>query len=163
MNILESFEAYIASQRAVGTNFLILGGILIVLAVIAHFTLSSSVMTIWLKSGLIVCGLLIAAGGWSYGNFNEKVSKEGHSQFEKDPAEFAQTEAVRMDKVVKQFPYYQITFAAFIILSLIVVLFVPSPAAKGIAFAVIALMAGCLLVEQVSHSSIVEYAQSLNK
>ncbi len=162
MNIIESFEAYIVSQRTVGINFLILGGVLIAIVIIAHFAFPSTTLAIWFKRSLIACGILIALGGWSYGNFNNKVSEKGKAHYSQNSTEFVQTELVRMEKVVKQFPYYQITFATLIVIALLVVLFVPSPQAKGLAFAVILLMAGCLIVEQISHSSIMEYAESLN-
>lgn len=161
MKIIEAFEAYIAAQKALSNQFLILCGVLILIAIITHFAFPTTTMTIWLKRSLVVCGLFIALGGFSYGNFNNKVSDSGHAHYHQNSVEFAQAEQVRMEKVVKQFPYYQITFALFIVASLLVVLFVPSPQAKGVAFAVILLFVGCMIVEQVSHTSIVEYADSL--
>ncbi len=161
MKIFESFLVYTDAQRALSTNFLILGGILIAIALIAHFAFPSATLTIWFKRSVIACGLLIILGGISYGNFNQKVVDTGKVAFEKNATEFAQTEQVRMEKVVKQFPLYQITFALFIVVALLVVLFVPAPQAKGIAFAVMLLFAGCMVLEQVSHQSIMDYFESL--
>ncbi len=162
MSIIESFGAYIDSQRAVSTNFILLCGILIIIAIVVHFAFPSTSFALWFKRSLVVGGVLIALGGFSYGNFNKKVLESGHTLYENNPTEFAKTEEVRMEKVVKQFPYYQITFAIFVLISLIIILFIPSPIAKGIAFSTAVLFIGCMAVEQVSHSSILDYFEALS-
>ncbi len=161
MNILESFGAYVDSQRAVSLNFMILCGVLILIALIAHFAFPSTTLTVWLKRSLVLCGLLIAVGGFSYYGFNQKVEKDGRSLYERNSIEFKQSEQVRMDKVLKQFPYYQIILALLVILSLIVIIFVPLPKLKGIAFACAMLFIGCMVVEQISHHAILEYVLKL--
>ena len=66
-----------------------------------------------------------------------------------------------MEKVDKGFLTYQIVFAVFVLAALIVIVFIKSPLAKGIAFAIAILFIGQLLIEGFSHKSIREYTDIL--
>ncbi len=163
MNILQSLEAYTTAQKWVGYNFIILGMILLVLAGVFAFFVTKSPMAAGLKWGSLVTGLLIIIGGMVYGNFNTKVQKEGEALYKKNVTEFVQYEHDRMDKVDKSFLTYQLVFAAFVLASLIVILFVKAPALKGVAFAVAIFFLGLLIIEGFSHPSISKYTNELRQ
>ncbi len=161
MNLLQSLEAYASAQKWVGINFIILGSILLILSGIFAFFIAKSPMASGMKWGSLVTGILIIVGGLSYLNFNEKTKKESTAIYQKDIKEFVQHEHDRMEKVDKGFILYQITFAAFVLAALIVIVFVKAPVLKGIAFAVAILFIGQLIIEAFSHQSISEYTQEL--
>lgn len=163
MNILQLLETYASAQKWVGTNFIILGAILIVLAGVFALFVTKSPLASGMKWGALVCGLLIIAGGISYGNFNKKILNEGESLFNKSKTEFVQYEHERMEKVDSGFLTYQLVFTAFVVASLVVMLFVKAPVLKGIAFAVAILFIGQLIIEGFSHASIEEYTNELRQ
>ncbi|WP_421918396.1 hypothetical protein [Marinifilum sp.] len=163
MNILQSLEAYASAQKWVAINFMILGSILLILAGIFAFFVAKSPMASGMKWGSLAAGILIIAGGLSYLNFNEKTKQESTAIYQKDVAEFVQYEHERMEKVDKGFIWYQITFAAFVLAALIVIIFVKSPVLKGVAFSVAILFIGQLLIEGFSHKSIAEYTNVLRQ
>ena len=161
MNILQSLETYTSAQKWVGINFIILGSFLLVLAAIFALFVAKSPMAIGMKWGSLATGLLIIVGGISYLNFNEKVKRESTAIHQKDSTEFVQYEYDRMEKVDNGFIVYQITFAAFVLAALIIIVFVKAPVLKGVAFAVAILFLGQLIIEGFSHRSISEYTQEL--
>ncbi|WP_044211972.1 hypothetical protein [Flammeovirga sp. OC4] len=161
MNILQSLEAYTSAQKWVGINFIILGTLLLLLAGIITFFVTKTPLASGMKWGALVTGLLIIFGGFGYGNFNNKILKEGEIAIQKSSNEFIQSEYERMEKVDKGFLTYQLTFAAFAIAAIIVILFIHSPFLKGIAFSVAILFIGLLIIEGFSHPSIKAYAAEL--
>ena len=163
MDILQSLETYTSAQKWVGINVLILGAILIILAVIFAFFVEKSPMASGMKWGALTAGLLIIVGGVGYLSFNNKIHNEGEALFQKNRTEFVQYEYERMEKVDKGFLTIELVFAAFIIASLIVILFIKAPVLKGVAFAVAILFIGQLIIEGFSHSSIVKYTNELRQ
>ncbi len=163
MNLLQSLETYASAQKWVGVNFIILGSILLILAGVFAFFIAKSPMASGIKWGALACGILIIVGGFSYINFNEKTKQESTAIYEKNATDFVQYEHERMEKVDKGFIVYQITFAAFVLAALIVIVFVKSPVLKGVAFAVAILFLGQLIIEGFSHQSITEYTQELRQ
>ena len=161
MNILQSLEAYTSAQKWVGINFIVLGVILLILGGVFALFVAKSPMATGMKWGALAAGVLIIVGGFSYLNFNEKTKQESTAIYQKDRTEFVQHEHERMEKVDKGFILYQITFAAFVLAALIVIVFVKAPVLKGVAFAVAILFIGQLIVEGFSHQSITEYTQEL--
>ena len=163
MNLLQSLEAYTNAQKGVGTNFIILGFILLIISAVFAFFVCKSQMATGLKWGALVAGIFIIVGGFTYRNFSEKTKNDTIAIFEKDTTEFVQFEHERMEKVDKGFITYQLVFAAFVVLALIVIVFVKAPVLKGVAFAVAILFIGQLLIEGFSHKSIREYTDILKK
>ncbi len=161
MNILQSLEAYTNAQKGLGTNFIILGVFLLIISAVFAFFVSKSQMATGLKCGALVAGVFIILGGFTYRNFSEKTKNDAITIYEKDATEFVQFEHERMEKVDKGFLTYQIVFAVFVLAALIVIVFIKSPLAKGIAFAIAILFIGQLLIEGFSHKSIREYTDIL--
>lgn len=163
MNFLQSLEAYTTAQKWVGYNFMILGIALLILAAIFAFFVAKSPMGSGMKWGSLITGIFIITGGIGYGSFNNKVHEEAKALYQKDKTEFVQFEHERMEKVDKGFLTYQITFAVFVLASLIVILFVNSPVAKGVSFAIALLFIGVMIIEGFSHKSISTYAEELRQ
>lgn len=161
MNILQSLETYTVAQKGVGTNFAILGVVLIIIALVFFIFASKTPLTVGIKWGALFAGLMIIAGGLSYYNFSNKTYSESEAIYQKDVTEFVQYEHERMEKVDKGFLTYQLTFALFVLVALVVIVFVKAPVLKGISFAVAILFIGMLLIEALSHSSIKKYTEEL--
>jgi len=163
MNILQSLETYTYAQKWVGINSIILGSILLVLAGILAFFVAKSPMASGMKWGAFTTGLLIIVGGIGYLSFNNKIQNEGEALFQKSRTEFVQYEHERMEKVDKGFLAYQLVFAAFVLASLIVILFIKVPVLKGVAFAVAIFFVGVMIIESFSHKSISNYTNELRQ
>jgi len=160
MDLLSQFEIYINAQKGVGSQFILLGAALLVIAIWAHFS-GGSVLANGIKTGALICGLLIIAGGFGYRSTEAGLLKKQSEVYEKSQVEFTKIETERMAKVNKDYTVYQIVFGAFIIVSLLIIFLLKNPYWHGIAFAVILLMIGVMIVEAFSHQSIKEYYQFL--
>ena len=154
--MLEHLETYIQAQKTVASLFMLIGGLLFLLAIAAHFAGKTDLLN-GLKYGAIVCGLLILLGGLGYRATESKLLEKQTSLYQQSEQRFQQEEYQRMENVVKSYPTYQWTFAALILISLLVILFTTKPFWHGVAFAVMLLHAAVLLVEAVSHRSIMAY------
>lgn len=161
MNLLNSLQNYITAQKMVGINFMILGGLLILLSVMAFYFFPKVSITNGLKWGALVAGLLIGIGGFSYHKFSDNLQTEATATYESNKSEFIQSEHTRMDKVYQGFSTYQMTFSAILLLCLAVILFVGNPFYKGIAFAFALQVLGVMLIESFSHLSIATYTNEL--
>lgn len=154
MGVIESLDAYIASQKAVAIQFLILGVCFLVIAGFLWQLDSGSKLLQGLKTGCLVWSLLILAGGGAYYNFCNKLHAQQLQAYEADPAQFLAAEHQRVAKVVKDFPIYQMVFAAFIVVALAVILFVHKAFFSGLAFATLLLFSVLMLIEAYSKTSI---------
>ncbi len=161
MNILQSLDSYTSAQKWVGTNFIILGAILIVLGLVFTFFVAKSPMATGMKWGTFVAGISIIVGGFGYRSFCDKTHDAAVSLSNENMMEFVKSEHERMEKVDKGFILYQVSFAAFVVAALVVILFVKAPLAKGVAFAIALWFMGLLVIEGFSHSSISTYTNTL--
>lgn len=154
MGIIESLDAYIASQKAVAIQFLVLGVCFLVIAGVLWQVDSGSRLLQGLKAGCLVWSLLILAGGGAYYNFCNKLYDQQTRAYEADQAQFLATEHQRVARVVTDFPRYQMVFAAVIAASLVVILFVDKAFFSGLAFATLLLFSVLMLIEAYSKTSI---------
>ncbi len=161
--MINSLELYINAQKWVSINFIILGVILAIIGLLCIFVFPKSALTIGLKWGAIATAVFILIGGISYYSFNNKVSEQAHTLYQENTQEFVTSEHERMEIVDSGYVKYQIIFAVFLVVSLVVILFVKSEMFKGIAFAVAFLMLGVMLIEAYSHKSITDYTNVLRE
>lgn len=160
MELLAHLETYINAQKSVGTQFILIGVLLLAMAVWPHFS-DVNPLTSGLKTGSLICGLLILIGGFGYRYTETTLLKKQTELFQRNQTEFMQVETERMAKVKKDYPVYQIVFGGFIILSLLLIWFVKNTYWHGIAFAILILMVGVMIVEAFSQRSINLYYESL--
>lgn len=156
MKTLSQFQIYIDAQKAVGIQFILVGAGIVIVSALAHF-LGSSELTSGLKVGALAAGLFISISGYAY---RETEIKLLHSQtllFNKDHIAFRLTETKRMEKVLKDYPIYQIVFGSFIVIALIFILSTTYSFWCGIALSIILLSTGVMIVEAYSHHSIKHY------
>ena len=158
MDGLQQFEIYIEAQKNVAIQFILIGVVLIVTALLLHLW-GKGELSAGLRIGALVCGCLILVGGIVYRNTEANLLKSTTDQ--KSPAEFKQQETERMEKVVRDYPVYQFVFGGFIILSLLIVCFVKAPFWHGVAFSVISLFVLVMIAEAYSHQSIKTYFENL--
>ncbi len=161
--MLNSLALYINAQKWVAINFIILGIILLVFAFICMIMLPKSALINGLKWACVGSSAFIMLGGFVYGNFNNNLNIKAQALYEKSIEQFVATEHERMEIVEKGFIKYQISFAAILMLSILVVLFIKPELFKGIAFAFAFLMLGVMLIEAYSHKSISDYAKVLRE
>ncbi|NRB50666.1 MAG: hypothetical protein HRU41_23560 [Saprospiraceae bacterium] len=160
MTLLTHLESYITAQKNVGSQFIIIGVLLLIVAAWAHFS-ATSPLSSGLKTGALIGSLLILAGGFGYRSTETTLLKKQTALFQEDQTEFRQVETERMAKVKKDYPVYQMVFSAFIVAALLVILSVKNTYWHGISFAVIILMVGVLISEAYSQQSIQLYYEYL--
>ncbi|MFK8054778.1 MAG: hypothetical protein AB8F78_01555 [Saprospiraceae bacterium] len=160
MDLQSELEIYISAQKAVGTQFIAVGVGLLLTAFISHM-FGEGPLASGLKIGGIVCGLLISGGGFLY-RYTETTLLENQSTlYRLNSEKFALEEGARMEKVVSDFPKYQITFRAILLAGMIAVLVTESPFWHGVSFTIMGMMIGVLIAEAFSKSSIMTYHQAL--
>ena len=162
MNHLTSLENYTASQKIVGLRFIYLGVGLFVLGGIAYFISLDETLTDGIVVSSIVGGLLILVGGIGYFNFSKKTHQTQAALYQKDRQAFVKVEQARMAQVVKDYPKYQVFFATFIVVGLVVVLLVPSTFWKGAAIPIIILFGVVMVIEMVSHKAILIHYENVS-
>lgn len=163
MNIIESLDTYTSAQKYVGNNFIALGIILFCIAAVAWFVAPRTSLLSGLLWGAVICGILIIVGGLSYRSFCTKTQVQMTQTFEQDKNEFVQIEKQRMAKVVKEFPIYQYSFGACMVIALGVILFLNRPFVSGVSFAVLLMFLGVLIFEAFSKFSIDQYYDIVSK
>lgn len=163
MEILKSLETYTVAQKMVGINFIITGIGLLIISAMCQFILSNSELTNGLKIGTLVCGIFILIGGVGYKNFSAKTEAKQIEIYNQSKTEFIDQENIRMEKVVKDYPIYQVAFGTFIILSILLVWLTNKPFWHGIAFSIMILFTAVMVIEAFSHKSITDYKFELEK
>lgn len=157
MEILKSLETYTIAQKMVGISFVIVGLGLGSISAICHYMLTDTEVSNGLKIGSLICGIFILVGGFGYHNFSTKTALKQIEIHEKSEEIFLALETIRMEKVVKEYPIYQIVFGVFIIFSILIVWFTNKPFWIGIAFSVMLLFTSVLIIEAFSYKSISDY------
>jgi len=156
MKTLSQFQIYIDAQKWVGVQFMLLGAGLVIISGLALF-LGNSELANGLKVGAIISGLFISISGYAYRNTEIKLLNSQTRFFNKDHVASRLTETKRMEKVLKDYPIYQIVFGAFIVIALIIILSANYSFWCGIALSIILLSTGVIIVEAHSHHSIKHY------
>jgi hypothetical protein len=161
MEIVQALENYTLAQKTVATNFIYLGIGLIIFLIATWIFAPSGQLSNGLKYGSLVCGILIIIGGFSYNNFSQRILDNGIKAENENHVQFVQNETIRMEKVEKVYPIYQMVFGALIAIPLLLILFVNRPLLNGISFSVMILFLFLMIIEAYSHKSILEYAKYL--
>ncbi len=160
--MLTYLETYITAQKAVGLHFILLGIGLLVVAIVAQI-MGSTALANGIKTGVLVCGLMMIVSGIGYRMTETKLLKNQIQLFQKDAANFQQVETERMAKVIKDYPLYQMVSIALIIAALVLIFFTKNPYWQGIAYAAIMMFVGFMMIEAFSQYSIKAYFQALKK
>ena len=164
MSIIESLSLYTSSQKSVAIGFIVAGGFLLLASTYLMFQSALS-GPLWqgFKISALIFGLLIAAGGFGYLKFCDKTQTTLVAMYESNQDDMMTFEQQRMQKVVKDFPIYQISFAVIVVIALLIIIFA-SDFWIGVAFPVAILFISILLIEAHSRTSIVkhfEYIESV--
>jgi len=160
--VLQQLESYILAQKNVALQFIMIGIALLIFSTLLHIMGKGSLSN-GLRIGSLICGLFILIGGIAYKNTENKLLQTQTVLYQKSKVEFKQVETERMQKVMKDYPIYQIVFGSFIVLSLLVIWLVKNPYWHGIAFSVILLFTAVMIVEAFSQQSIKLYFEFLNE
>ncbi|MFK7948747.1 MAG: hypothetical protein AB8G11_14235 [Saprospiraceae bacterium] len=161
--MIEVLELYTKAQKTVGSQFIIIGVCLLIIAGITWFGLPTTEFHNGLKVSSLTCGLLISIGGLVYFNFSQTTHDKIVKIHQESETKFIQTEQIRMTKVLKDYPIYQIVFATFIVIALLLIFVVNQPFWIGVACPIIGLFVGVLIVEYISKTSIDNYFLFLSK
>ena len=156
MKTLNQFQIYIDAQKGVGVQFMLVGAGLMIVSLLAHL-LGGSVIVNGIKIGALAAGLFISISGYAYRNTEIKLLNFQTQLFHKDHIAFHLTETKRMEKVLKDYPIYQIVFGAIIAVALTIIRSTSYSFWCGIAFSLILLSIGIMIVEALSHHSIKQY------
>lgn len=155
--MIEALENYTAAQKTVGTRFIFIGIILLIIAIVIWFGVEKTNFYDGLKTGSFICGIIILLGGAAYYNFSQTTHKKIVDIHSESKTEYLTTEKLRMTKVAKDYPIYQLVFSGFIVASLVIIFLLNQAFWSGVACAVILQFIGVLIVEYISKTSIDSY------
>jgi hypothetical protein len=161
MEVLKQFETYIAAQKATGIQFIIFGVLLLVAAVLLHFSQLNPI-TQGLRNGFFVISMLLIASGVGFTLNQNKLSKTKTEVYQADEVEFKNQEVERMHEVYSNVP--KIIFGlsiTLILLILALMFFIHPPFWKGVSFSVAIYLLGLLILESISFLSVKNYLESL--
>mgnify|MGYP001045993488 CR=1 FL=1 len=161
MEVLKQFETYIAAQKATGIQFIIFGVLLLLAAVLLHFSQLNPI-TQGLRNGFFVISMLLIASGVGFTLNQNKLSKTKIEVYQADEVEFKNQEVERMHEVHSNVP--KIIFGlsvTLILLILALMFFIHPPFWKGVSFSVAIYLLGLLILESISFLSVKNYLESL--
>lgn len=161
METLKHFEIYIAAQKATGMQFVIFGVLLLVAAVLLHFSQLNPI-THGLRNGFFVISILLVASGVGFTLNQNNLLKTKTATYQANQAEFKQQEIERMQGVNSSVPKIVMTLTVVLILLLLALMFfIHPPFWKGISFSVAIYLIGLLILESISYLSVRNYLESL--
>jgi len=163
MTFVESLSLYTAAQKTVAYGFVGCGALLLISAALTWLA-PPNASPLWqgFRVGAIVFGLLILVGGLGYARFNNQNEADVAAGYQADAMAQVQTEHARMQKVVSDFPVYQIVFAVIVAAALATALFA-QPYWAGFAYPPAFLFLAVMLIEAHSHVSIAAHAETIAK
>lgn len=159
--MLEKLETYINAQKAIANYMLAFGFIMILLAVLIHFSDSISLL-FGLKIGCLIFGLFSALSGYGYRLTEIKLHKKQTDLYHENPSDFHRVEKERMQKVVKNHPRIQILLVVISSIALLIALISKNTFVSGLLYSLVILSIGNLFIERVSKTSIDTYHEQLS-
>lgn len=161
MEIIKHFEIYIAAQKTTGMQFVIFGGLLLVAAVLLHFSQLNPI-TQGLRNGFFVISILLVVSGIGFIVNQHNLLNTKTETYQSNEREFTRQEVDRMQEVNKSVPKIILGLGiAIVVLTLAVTFFIPSPFWKGVSFSVLIYLVGLLIMESISFLSVKTYLESL--
>ncbi|MFY0605577.1 MAG: hypothetical protein JXR10_02610 [Cyclobacteriaceae bacterium] len=159
MEIIKHFEIYIAAQKATGMQFVIFGVLLLISAVLLHFSQLNPI-TQGLRNGFFVISILLLVSGIGFILNQNKLLQT--KTYQSNPLEFEKQEIIRIQEINKSVPKIILGLSiALIILMLSLILFVSQPLWRGVTFSVLIYLIGLLILESISFLSVKKYLESL--
>ena len=161
MEIIKHFEIYIAAQKATGIQFTVFGGLLLISAILLHFSQLNPI-TQGLRNGFFVISILLLGSGIGFIMSQNKLLKTKTETYQSNPFEFEKQEIIRIQEINQSVPKIILGLSiALIILLLALILFVSQPLWRGVTFSVLIYLIGLLILESISFISVKKYLESL--
>lgn len=161
MGVLKHFEIYIAAQKATGMQFIIFGVLLLIAAILLHFSQLNPI-TQGMRNGFFVISILLLASGVGFTINQNKLLKTKTESYRTNQQEFKQQEIERMQGVNKSVPTIVKILSAVLILALLALVFIGiQPLWKGVIFSVLIYLMGLIILESISYLSVKNYLESL--
>jgi hypothetical protein len=161
MEILKHFEIYIAAQKTTGMQFIVFGVLLLIVAILLHFSQLNPIIQ-GLRNGFFVISILLMASGIGFTLNQNKLLKTKAEIYQTDKLEFKQQEVERMQEVNKSVPrIIQGLSIALIALFLALIFFINPLFWRGVTFSVAIYLLGLLIIESLSYLSVKNYLASL--
>jgi hypothetical protein len=161
MEIIKHFEIYIAAQKATGIQFTVFGGLLLISAILLHFSQLNPI-TQGLRNGFFVISILLLGSGIGFIMSQNKLLETKMETYQSDQKAFKQQEVERMQQVNKSVPTIILSLSIILILVILaLIFFIGQPLWKGVTFSVLIYFLGLLILESLSYLSVKNYLESL--
>ena len=161
MEIIKHFEVYIAAQKATGIQFAVFGALLLIAAILLHFSQLNPI-TQGLRNGFFVISILLLGSGIGFIMSQNKLLKTKTETYQSDQKAFEQQEVERMQEVNKSVPKIILSLSIVLILVILALMFFISQLLwKGATFSVLIYLLGLLILESISYLSVKYYLESL--
>lgn len=163
METIKHFEIYIAAQKATGMQFVFFGLMLLIAAVLLHFSQLNPI-TQGLRNGFFIICILLLASGIGFIINQNKLLEAKKETYQLNPLEFEKQEIIRIQEVNKSVPKIILGLSITLIISILaLIIFVSQPFWKGVAFSILIYLIGVLILESISYLSVKNYLESLLK
>ena len=161
METIRHFEVYISAQKATGIQFTIFGALLLISAILLHFSQLNPI-TQGLRNGFFAISILLMASGIGFIMNQNKLLETKMETYQSDQKAFEQQEIDRMQQVNKSVPTIILSLSIVLILVILALMFLISqPLWKGVTFSVLIYLLGLLILESISYISVKKYLESL--
>lgn len=158
---MKQFEIYIDAQKATGMQVAIFGIVLLLAAILLHFSQLNPI-TQGLRNSFFVISILLMVSGIAFIVNQKNLLNTKTELYPSSEQEFKQQEVERMQQVNKSVPKVILGLSiALIILLLALIFFINPPFWKGVTFGVLIYLVGLLITESISYLSVKNYLQSL--
>ncbi len=159
--MIKHFEIYIAAQKATGIQFTVFGALLLITAILLHFSQLNPI-TQGLRNGFFVISILLLGSGIGFIIGQNKLLKTKTEMYQSDQKAFEQQEVERMQQVNKSVPTIILSLSIILILVILAsIFFISQPLWKGVTFSVLIYLFGLLILESISYLSVKNYYESL--
>lgn len=161
MEIIKHFEVYIAAQKATGIQFTVFGALLLISAILLHFSQLNPIMQ-GLRNGFFVISILLVISGIGFIMNQNKLLETKTETYQSNELEFKQQEIERMKGVNKSVPTIVKSLCIALILMLLALILISiQPLWEGVTFSVLIYLLGLLILESISYISVKNYLESL--
>lgn len=160
MDLFQSFENAMKAEKNVGTGFMILGVLLLIIGAFT-FSLTADKVISGVKWSSLTIGTLILFAGFAYRVQTDKHNQQLSKTYQTDKVTFVKTETERANKLIKGYSQYRILWVGLILISAGLIWFCHNNLFGGIGYTLLIFTSLTILIEAYSEIQTKKYCAIL--
>lgn len=149
MDLFQSFENAMKAEKNVGTGFMILGVLLLIIGAFT-FSITADKVISGVKWSSLIIGVLILFAGFSYRFQTKKNIQQLSKTYQTNKVTFVNTETERANKLIKGYSQYRIVWVGLILISAGLIWFCNDNLFGGIGYTLLLFTSLTVLIEAYS-------------